>query len=300
MSDIFKKKLLERALNKNLKFMYPEKDDPRIKQSISKLRNLGFNIIDIETLDVNKYLSLAKLKKFTKNWTDDMILDYLNDSLNLSIFALDNDDIDCVIAGSQYKTADVIRSAIRIVGLKEKNKWISSIFIMLAPDNKKIFTFADCGVIPEPTSEQLCSIAYEASFMHELISKEKPKVAFLSFSTKGSAKHYKVKKIQDAAEMFKLKYPEIISEGEIQFDVAINQSIAQKKVNNSVLKGDANVFIFPDLDSANIAYKITQHLAGYQALGPILIGLKKPINDLSRGCSIDDIVYVSAISALQK
>ena len=112
--------------------------------------------------------------------------------------------------------------------------------------------------------------------------------------------YYKVKKVQDAVELFKNKFSNIDYEGEIQFDAAVDYSVSNKKIKNSKLNGNANVFVFPDLDSANISYKITQHLAGYQALGPILLGLNKPVNDLSRGCNVDDIIYVSAISALQK
>jgi phosphate acetyltransferase len=154
-------------------------------------------------------------------------------------------------------------------------------------------------VIPDPSSVQLCSIAFEASEVHNLISKDLARVAFLSFSTNGSAEHYKVKKVRDSARLFSEKHPSIIHEGEIQFDAAINKIVANKKNINSNLKGSANVFIFPDLDSGNISYKITQYLAGYQAIGPILIGLNKPVNDLSRGCSVEDIVYTAAVSALQ-
>ena len=154
-------------------------------------------------------------------------------------------------------------------------------------------------MIPDPNSDQLSSIAYESSKFHEFLIGDKPKIAFLSFSTKGSAEHYKVKKVQRAVEIFRKKYPDIIHEGEIQFDVAVNKKISDSKVGNSLLKGDANVFIFPDLDSANIAYKVTQYLGNYIALGPLLQGLNKPVHDLSRGCSVQDIVYVSAIAALQ-
>ena len=153
--------------------------------------------------------------------------------------------------------------------------------------------------VPEPNIKQFCSIAYEAACSHELLSGEKPKVAFLSFSTKGSAEHYRVNRIQEAYKLFTKKYPDILCDGELQFDSAINSDIAKKKNANSILDGDANVFVFPDLDSGNIAYKITQHIGGYCALGPLLQGLNKPFHDLSRGCSVDDIVSVSMIAALQ-
>ena len=300
MINKYKNSIIDRALKKKSKIILPEIDDNRIVDATKKLQDIGFDVINPLELDKNKYIELASKKKFTNNWTDQMIEAYLECPLNLSVFALDNNDVDCVIAGAKYKTSEVIRSSIRIVGLKKTTKWVSSVFLMLSPDNKFFFTFTDCGVIPDPSSLQLCSIAYEASKIHELLSGEKSKIAFLSFSTKGSAEHYKVKKVQDAVKLFNKKYPNINCEGEMQFDAAVNNSVANKKIENSRLNGDANVFVFPDLDSANISYKITQYLAGYQALGPILVGLNKPVNDLSRGCSIDDIIYVSAISALQK
>ena len=300
MKNKFKENIISRALEKKPKIILPELNDKRVLDAIAELKNIGFNVINPLDINKDKYFSYAKNKKFTNNWTDQMILEYLDCPLNKSIFALDNGEADCVIAGAIYKTSDVIRSAIRIVGIKDSNKWVSSVFIMLSPDNENCFTFTDCGVIPDPSSEQLCDIGFSASQIHELLSDKKPKVAFLSFSTKGSAKHYKVKKVQDAALLFGQRFPDIDYDGEIQFDAAINSSVSNQKIKNSRLNGDANVFVFPDLDSANISYKISQYLAGYQALGPILVGLNKPVNDLSRGCNVDDIIYVSAISALQK
>ena len=193
----------------------------------------------------------------------------------------------------------VIKRSIRIVGVDPKSKWISSSFFLTSADGDTSYTYADCGVIPDPDSEQLASIAYEASNIHKLISGDDPKVAFLSFSTKGSAQHYTVKKIQKAMVLFAKRHPNILYEGELQFDAAINKDISRMKVKNSILKGEANTFIFPDLNSANIAYKISQHLAGFNAWGPLLQGFRKPIHDLSRGCSIDDIICVSAIAAMQ-
>ena len=300
MKNKFKENIISRALEKKPKIILPELNDKRVLDAIAELKNIGFNVINPLDINKDKYFTYAKNKKFTNNWTDQMILEYLDCPLNKSIFALENGEADCVIAGAIYKTSDVIRSAIRIVGIKDSNKWVSSVFIMLSPNNENCFTFTDCGVIPDPSSEQLCDIGFSASQIHELLSDKKPKVAFLSFSTKGSAKHYKVKKVQDAALLFGQRFPDIDYDGEIQFDAAINSSVSNQKIKKPRLNGDANVFVFPDLDSANISYKISQYLAGYQALGPILVGLNKPVNDLSRGCNVDDIIYVSAISALQK
>lgn len=293
--------LQKEALRKNAKISLPEINDKRVVEAKSVLVDLGFNIVENNNL-MDKYDIYKKnilQKKFSKNWTDNMISKYLENDYVLSLFALDNNDIDTVVFGASTMTADVLRSAIRIVGVNNDAKWISSVFFMISPQNNNIFTFADCAVIPDPNYEQLCSIAYQASLTHKMLTKEEPKVAFLSFSTKGSAAHYKIKKIKRAVKLFSKKYPEIKHDGEMQFDAAIDSQVAKKKNKDSLLNGDANVFIFPDLDSGNIAYKITQYLASYQALGPLLQGLKKPVHDLSRGCTVEDIVYISMIGALQ-
>ena len=300
MNDI-KKNIIDRALLKNKKICLPEISDSRIQVAKNKLKKIGFNIIEIADLEKkrDKYLETISSKKFAKNWTSEMKSDYINSSLNFSLLALDNSDIDCVIAGAVNTTSDVVRSAIRIIGLKKATKCLSSVFFMLSPNNDNFYTYSDCGVVPDPSSEQLCEIAYQASQLHSLISLNIPKVSFLSFSTLGSAKHYKVSRVQDAVKLFSSKHKDIIHDGEMQFDVAVNPEISKIKMPKSKLSGQANVFVFPDLNSANIAYKITNHLANYQSLGPILTGLNKPVNDLSRGCTVDDIIYISAIAAIQ-
>ena len=297
----FLENILGRSLKTSSKIFLPELDDLRVKKAINILISLGFEVINLKDILSNKdsYYDLISCKNFTKNWSRQMKEDFLCSTLNLGMVALENDDIDCLVAGANHSTSEVLRSAIRVVGVKKESRWISSIFLMLSPQNKIAYTFADCGVIPDPNSEQLSSIAYESSKFHKFLTGNNPKIAFLSFSTKASAEHYKVKKVQRAVEIFKKNHPDVIHEGEIQFDVAVNKEISDSKVGNSLLKGDANVFIFPDLDSANIAYKVTQYLGNYVALGPLLQGLNKPIHDLSRGCSAQDIVYVSAIAALQ-
>tara|TARA_B110000438_G_C15800392_1_gene644870 strand:- start:865 stop:1788 length:924 start_codon:yes stop_codon:yes gene_type:complete len=297
----FLENILEKSLKASSKIFLPESDDLRVKKAINILSSLGFKMIDFEEISSKRdaYFKLISRKKFTNNWSIDMKNNFLDSPLNLGIVALENDDIDSLIAGASHSTSEVLRSSIRIVGINKEARWVSSVFFMLSSNNKLAFTFADCGVIPDPNSEQLCSIAYESSKFHKFLTGEEPKVAFLSFSTKGSAEHYKIKKVQNAVRIFKKKYPHIIHDGEVQFDVAINKGISDRKIGNSLLDGDANVFIFPDLDSANISYKITQHLGNFTALGPLLQGLNKTVHDLSRGCSIEDIVYVTAIAALQ-
>ena len=298
----FNTSILEKSLRNNARIILPELEDERVIKAIEILKDLGFEIVSLDSLrdKFQIYKGIIKKKKFTDNWTDQMLEEFLAEAVNYSLVALDNDDIDGVVAGATISSADLIRSSIRIVGLENDTKILSSSFLMIAPDSNHFYTFSDCAVVPEPNSNQLSSIAYHASKTHSLLANEEPKVAFLSFSTKGSAEHYKIKKVQDAISIFKKQYPSIIHDGEMQFDAAINTQVAKNKNADEVLSGNANVFIFPDLDSGNISYKITQYLGKYQALGPLLQGLKKPVHDLSRGCSIEDIVSISLITALQK
>ena len=295
------KGLFERAISNNASILIPESHDIRVQEATSKLKDMGFNILNVDQFnDDNKYFDFISNKKFTNNWPDDEIRKYLNDPINKALAILGCNEIDGVIAGVSKPTAEIIRSSLRIIGIESKYKWISSSFIMMSPNQKKLFTYADCAVIPEPTSEQLAYIAKAASDIHNLITSEKPKVAFLSFSTKGSAEHYRVDRVKEAVKIFSAKFPNIIHEGEIQFDAAVSSEISKNKNINSSLHGDANVFIFPNLDSGNIAYKITRQLAGYTAWGPLLQGLNRPVHDLSRGCNVNDIINVAAITAIQK
>lgn len=162
----------------------------------------------------------------------------------------------------------------------------------------RVLAYADCGVLPEPTAEQLSEIAFTTAQNFKNVTEGEPRVAFLSFSTKGSAAHPSVVKMQQAFEIFKKNAPDIIADGELQFDAAFMPQVSARKAPGSPLKGEANVFIFPDLNAGNIAYKITERLAGAQAIGPIVQGLRRPYCDLSRGCCANDIVDVTAISCL--
>ena len=284
------------------RIILPEIDDKRVQEAITELISSGFEILNHDDFQENldTYLEYINKLPFTDNWPEKNLREYLDDPLHFSMAMAACDDADGVIAGAATPSSEVIRSAIRLIGIHPAAKNVSSIFFMISPQGTTAYTFADCAVIPEPDSKQLAAIAGDSAEFHQLLTGEEPIVAFLSFSTKGSASHYRVDRVRNAVEIFAHKFPNIIHDGEVQVDAAIIPEINQKKISGSPIKGKANVLIFPNLDAGNIAYKIAQRMGGYSAWGPLLQGLNKPVHDLSRGCSVDDIINVSAIGALQR
>jgi len=297
----FFEKILETAQSKNANILIPEFNDPRVKEATRKLKDMGLLISSVNDFTNNDiYYNFLLKQKFTKNWPIEQIRAYISIPINKALVLLACGEVDGVVAGATCATSEIIRASIRIIGIKKESKWVSSTFFMVSPCKKNIYTFADCAVIPEPNSEQIAFIASDAYKFHQTITKQVAKVAFLSFSTNGSAEHFRVNRIKEAARIFSKKNPEIIASNDIQFDAAISKDISNIKDANSLIKGEANVFIFPNLDAGNIGYKIAQQLGGYSALGPLLQGINKPVHDLSRGCCVNDIVNVALIAAIQK
>ncbi len=201
------------------------------------------------------------------------------------------------VAGAAHSTGDVIRAGLYCIGLAPGINVVSSSFMMVMPSGK-VYMYSDGAVVPDPNAEQLASIAVTAAELHRALTGEEPIVAMLSYSTKGSAEGPLVDKVRQATAFARKLRPDLRLDGELQVDAAIVPAVADKKAPGSAVKGEANVFIFPDLNAGNIAYKITQRLAGAQAIGPIVQGLERPAFDLSRGCSASDIVNVAAINAI--
>lgn len=247
--------------------------------------------------DEDEKFHFFKEKLAHKQPSDEQIRNMCENPLFTAGWFLQKGTADSAVAGSVASTSEVIIAAIRTVGVAEGSSLVSSSFLMELRDGR-VFTYADCAVVPYPDSAQLASIALDAGNTHQKLTNSKPKIAFLSFSTKGSAKHDAVTLVQEAVNSAKKQKSDWIIDGEMQFDTAVVPEIAARKSPGSTLQGDANVFIFPNLDAGNIAYKVTERLAGATATGPILQGLGKPFLDLSRGCSVDDIVNTACVSIL--
>ncbi len=273
--------------------------EEKIREDASKLSVdlQGVRIIDLERSEMasdfaNVFFNLRKHKGVTIEDAREII----KRDLFFGAMMVKEGMADGSVAGSTASTGDVLKAAFQCVGMPEGISIVSSFFLMIFPE--QTYSFADCAVVPHPDAAQLADIAISTADNHEKLTGEEPYVAMLSFSTKGSAKHEDVDKVLEATKIAKEKRPDLLIDGELQFDAAIIDSIGKRKAPGSEVAGRANVLIFPDLTAGNIGYKIAQRLGGAEAVGPVVQGLKKPLFDLSRGCSVDDIVNTTAIASL--
>jgi len=264
----------------------------------------GIEIIDPEKSPLDKYIPLYIKARSGKRVTEGMAEKLLRRPLYFAAMMVQAGDVDGMVAGCLSLTATVVKASELIIGLKDGVSAPSSFFIMSVPNcpygEDGNFIYADAGVNPDPTPQELAEIAVlSAGTAHDLLGWE-PRVAMLSFSTKGSAVHKRIDKVIEATKIAKEMAPDILIDGEFQLDAAIVPEVAKRKVkDSSSAAGKANVLIFPDLDAGNISYKLTQYLAKADAYGPLLQGFAKPVNDLSRGANVDDIVGVIAVTSVE-
>jgi len=276
----------------------------------SKARELGVELPD-EIKIINPKDS-EKLKEYAESYYQlrkhkgvslEEAYQLMENPLYFGALMVYHDDADGLVAGSINATGDVFRPALQTIKTAPGINIVSSSFVMVVPDcpygENGIMVFADCALNPEPNAEQLADVAIASAATGKALVGFEPRVAMLSFSTKGSGKHPLVDKVIEATKIAKEKRPELLIDGELQADAALIPSIGERKAPNSKIAGKANVLIFPDLHSGNIAYKLIERLAKAEAIGPISQGMRKPVNDLSRGCSAEDIVNVVAITVLQ-
>ena len=259
-------------------------------------------IINPKTSDkLDEYAQLLYELRKAKGLTIEQATELVKDEMYYGVMMVKTGAADGMVGGAIHATSDLLRPALQIIKTEPGVKAVSGFFLFNNEERKDLqqMLYADCGVTPAPTVEELADIAICSYGSARLFLKEDPKVAMLSFSTKGSAKHPSVQKMIDATALVLERYPDMPIDGELQFDAAIVPSVGKLKCPNSPVAGQANVFVFPDLNAGNISYKITQRLGGYEAYGPICQGIAKPVNDLSRGCTWEDIVGVVAITAMQ-
>lgn len=268
------------------------KDAERIGIDLTSVRIIDPSKSDKLSDFTNIFFNLRKHKGITIEFARQTV----NKDLFFGAMMVREAMADGSVAGSTASTGDVMRAGIQCVGMPEGISIVSSFFLMLFPE--KSYSFADCAVVPDPDSNQLADIAISTADNHRKLTGEEPFVAMLSFSTKGSAQHESIDKVIEATKIVKDKRPDINVDGELQFDAAIIESIGKKKAPGSNVAGNANVLVFPDLNAGNIGYKIAQRMGGAEAIGPLVQGLNKPCFDLSRGCSVDDIVNTATFASV--
>ncbi|GGJ83035.1 phosphate acetyltransferase [Lentibacillus kapialis] len=321
MSNLFEQ-VKDQLANVDKTIVFPEGRDERILTAASQLgaagivtpvllgdreaikqqaASIGIDVSACELIDPHDFREFDKMidvfvERRKGKVTADEARQILLDENYFGTMLVYMDKADGLVSGASHSTADTVRPALQIIKTKEGIQKTSGVFIMVRNDEK--YVFADCAINMSPDSQDLSEIAVESANTAKLFGVD-PRIAMLSFSTKGSAESEETEKVVNALGLAKEKNPSLVIDGEFQFDAAFVPSVAAQKAPNSEIKGDANVFIFPSLEAGNIGYKIAQRLGEFEAVGPILQGLNKPVNDLSRGCSAEDVYNLALITAAQ-
>lgn len=302
-------KLREKAKKDPKVIVFPEADDERIVEAAEYIKKEGiakpllFTHDNLEPEKQEEFANLFFERKQAKGVTFQEARELMDNPIYYGAMMTRYGYADGFVAGAKFTTSSVVRAAFKCLEIDEEAKIVSSCFIMIIPDcsfgEGGVFVFADCGVIPYPASEQLANIAISSAQFTQDVLGITPRVALLSFSTKGSAKGVWVDRIKEAVEIANAKNSGFLIDGELQGDSALVLEVASRKLGESKVAGRANVLIFPNLDTGNICYKLIQRLANARAIGPIILGTKQPCSDLSRGCTVEDIIDCAAVTVIR-
>lgn len=298
-----------RAKKRQRTILLPEYEDKRVVEAAGIINKEGLaNCLLLTPENINKQDKERYLEEFLqlrkgKNMDKETAKKILDNMVYFAAMMVHDGKADGFVAGASHTTPDVARAAIWCIGIDEHITIASSCFIMAVPNcpygENGTFVFADCGIIPEPNARQLACIALASAELAAKVLEIQPRIAMLSYSTKGSAKGKEIDQIVEAIDIFKGMAPQIPIDGEMQVDSAIVPEVARIKYPNSPIGGKANVLIFPGLEAGNISYKLVQRLANARAVGPLLLGMKNPCSDLSRGCSVDDVIDAVAVTSVR-